>query len=349
MIEKGGHQMTRRIQVVLGLAFLGGLAAASLAARRGSAAATPAALTVEGPREVLGPVRQGQQLSAGFRLTNATSVTIHANRVETTCTCTVPEGIPQEFKPGEVRDVTLAINTKNSHGRETFRVRIYDASLAEPVGILSVDAMVSAEEVNLSTDMGMIRAGFPFRKEVVMRDVSGSRVESIEPGSGPDWKVSVNGNSREDQLSLTISGIAPPIPEGKSSETVGIDRLIRFRGHGLLRARIFATASSVPEWSLPRRVLLGCSPDRHERAEASFLITHNKNHDESFKAHEATVARTSSDKLSVRLDRALDRSFKARIFFDRSAIDFKGETIEIKLIGDQGERIETVHLIPVKL
>lgn len=94
-----------------------------------------------------GPVREGDTVTAEFRLRNAGTVGLLIRKVETSCGCTVVEMGDRFVPPGGEKTVSVKLDTHDLFGFQRKRVALYTNDPATPVVMLVLRGNVRKSEM----------------------------------------------------------------------------------------------------------------------------------------------------------------------------------------------------------
>lgn len=95
-------------------------------------------LTVDSSTKSIGLIEKGQQTSVTFYLRNSTSSLIRIVGSDSSCACTVPDGLPLDLNPGETRELTVVVKTDQESPQFSQSIRLFTTSRRQPTLDLTI-------------------------------------------------------------------------------------------------------------------------------------------------------------------------------------------------------------------
>lgn len=134
-------------------------------------------LEIPAPVQEIGPVEEGQAMTARFVLTNTGTAALHIREIKPGCTCIRVKGL-QQLLPGTRADLEMQVNTTNMSGERVFKVNIASDDPERPVMTVVLKARITPL-VTLVPDRFFLRgpAGWPLTGEI---DIVSRRPEALQ-------------------------------------------------------------------------------------------------------------------------------------------------------------------------
>lgn len=146
----------------------------------------------------IGPVEEGQAMTARFVLANTGTAALHIREIKPGCTCIRVKG-PQQLLPGTRADLEMQVNTTNMSGERVFKVSIASDDPERPIMTVVLKARITPL-VTLVPDRFFLRgpAGQPLTGEI---DIVSRRPEALQMVLEPP--------SSKEPLQIRLTTITP--------------------------------------------------------------------------------------------------------------------------------------------
>lgn len=294
------------------------------------------------------PVSSSNRLRIPFVVTNLSSQEVRLADHTPLCENAYVENMPTSIAPNASRPLWFVVNPQGSNGDKLVHglvsAQLRDKRVDVPI---SVPVTVHCDTVERRASLGACLASCKFvNHNVTLENLPVQNLARVANVTAPEWSIK-KVNDRGRALSLSIEGLAPTLPEGKSRESFVVNCDLLFDGGDVRCAHVTLYGMLVPEWDLPELICIDpvSAPDRRSTVE----ITHRFQGD----ASHLDVVEVSTDLIQVTVEDTQDKPDGAwheqviRLLVVAGA-DARSSTefATLRLTGDQGSQLTR---IPIKL